>query len=111
MGGKAAYIPSRRDHEVNKIALAKVRDDKTREAGDGFDGSWVAHPDLVPVCKEVFDSFLGDKPNQLDKQRPDVSVTARDLLAGDKTPGGVTEAGRRGNNPLRAPDPRTWPGG
>src|SRR6185312_9361962 len=92
MGGMAAFIPSRRDPEVNAIALAKVRDDKTREAGDGFDGSWVAHPDLVPVCKEVFDSFLGAKPNQLDKQRPDVSVSPADLLAVAKTPGGVTEA-------------------
>ena len=61
MGGMAAFIPSRRDPEVNRVALAKVREDKTREAGDGFDGSWVAHPDLVPVCKEVFDSVLGDQ--------------------------------------------------
>jgi malate synthase len=111
MGGMAAFIPSRRDPEVNKIALAKVRDDKTREAGDGFDGSWVAHPDLVPVCKEVFDSFLGDKPNQLDKQRPDVSVTARDLLAVDKTPGGVTEAGLRSNISVALQYLATWLGG
>jgi malate synthase len=111
MGGMAAFIPSRRDPEVNKVALAKVRDDKTREAGDGFDGSWVAHPDLVPVCKEVFDSFLGDKPNQLDKQRPDVSVTARDLLAVDKTPGGVTEAGLRSNISVALQYLATWLGG
>ena len=111
MGGMAAFIPSRRDPEVNKVALAKVRDDKTREAGDGFDGSWVAHPDLVPVCKEVFDSFLGDKPNQLDKQRPDVSVTARDLLAVDKTPGGVTEAGLRNNISVALQYLATWLGG
>ena len=97
MGGMAAFIPSRRDPEVNAVALAKVRDDKTREAGDGFDGSWVAHPDLVPVCKEVFDEVLGAKPNQLDRQRPDVSVGAADLLAVGKTPGGVTEAGLRNN--------------
>ena len=77
MGGMAAFIPSRRDAAVNEIALAKVRDDKTREAGDGFDGSWVAHPDLVPVCREVFDSVLGARPNQLDRQRPEVAVTAR----------------------------------
>src|SRR6201993_1732555 len=95
MGGMAAFIPSRRDPEANKIALSKVREDKTREAGDGFDGSWVAHPDLVPVCKEVFDSVLGSQPNQLDKQRPDVLVSAEDLLAVGKTPGGITEAGRR----------------
>jgi malate synthase len=111
MGGMAAFIPSRRDPEVNKVALAKVHDDKTREAGDGFDGSWVAHPDLVPVCKEVFDSFLGDKPNQLDKQRPDVSVTARDLLAVDKTPGGVTEAGLRSNISVALQYLATWLGG
>jgi malate synthase len=111
MGGMAAFIPSRRDPEVNKVALAKVRDDKTREAGDGFDGSWVAHPDLVPVCKEVFDSFLGDKPNQLDKQRPDVSVTARDLLAVDKTPGGVTEAGLRNNISVALQYLANWLGG
>jgi malate synthase len=111
MGGMAAFIPSRRDPEVNKVALAKVRDDKTREAGDGFDGSWVAHPDLVPVCKEVFDSFLGDRPNQLDKQRPDVSVTARDLLAVDKTPGGVTEAGLRSNISVALQYLAAWLGG
>src|SRR5882757_8338678 len=111
MGGMAAFIPSRRDPEVNKVALAKVRDDKTREAGDGFDGSWVAHPDLVPVCREVFDSFLGDKANQLDKQRPDVSVTARDLLAVDKTPGGVTEAGLRNNISVALQYLANWLGG
>ena len=97
MGGMAAFIPSRRDPEVNAVALAKVRDDKTREAGDGFDGSWVAHPDLVPVCKEVFDSVLGDRPNQLKRQRPEVHVTAVDLLNVAATPGGVTEAGLRNN--------------
>jgi malate synthase len=111
MGGMAAFIPSRRDPEVNKVALAKVRDDKTREAGDGFDGSWVAHPDLVPVCKEVFDSFLGDKPNQLDKQRPEVSVTAHDLLSVDKTPGGVTEAGLRNNISVALQYLANWLGG
>src|SRR5487761_672343 len=111
MGGMAAFIPSRRDPEVNKVALAKVRDDKTREAGDGFDGSWVAHPDLVPVCKEVFDLFLGAKPNQLDKQRPEVSVTAQDLLAVDKTPGGVTEAGLRNNISVALQYLATWLGG
>jgi malate synthase len=97
MGGMAAFIPSRRDPEVNAKALAKVREDKTRESGDGFDGSWVAHPDLVPVCQEVFDSVLGDRPNQLDKLRDDVQVSAADLLAVAKTPGGITEAGLRNN--------------
>jgi malate synthase len=97
MGGMAAFIPSRRDPEVNEKALAKVRDDKTRESGDGFDGSWVAHPDLVPVCKDVFDSVLGLEPNQINKQRPDVNITAEDLLAVSKTPGSITEAGLRSN--------------
>src|SRR3954453_12194005 len=74
MGGMAAFIPSRKDPEVNAQAFEKVRADKTREAGDGFDGSWVAHPDLVPVCQEVFDAVLGDRPNQLDRRRDDVEV-------------------------------------
>ena len=91
----AAFIPSRRDPEVNERALAKVREDKTREAGDGFDGSWVAHPDLVPVCREVFDAVLGDRPNQLDRLRDDVHVTAEQLLDVASTPGEVTEAGLR----------------
>ncbi len=95
MGGMAAFIPNRRDPGVTATALAKVRDDKTRESQDGFDGSWVAHPDLVPLCREVFDGVLGDKPNQLSKQRPEVHVTAPELLAIDKTPGGITEAGLR----------------
>jgi len=97
MGGMAAFIPSRRDPDVNAVALAKVRADKEREAGDGFDGSWVAHPDLVPVCQEVFDRVLGDRPNQLDRRREEVSVTAEQLLDVSSTPGSVTEAGLRSN--------------
>jgi malate synthase len=97
MGGMAAFIPNRRDPEVTERALAKVREDKTRESNDGFDGSWVAHPDLVPICREVFDSVLGDAPNQLGKQRPDVHVSAADLLAVSQTPGQITEAGLRNN--------------
>ena len=69
MGGMAAFIPSRRDPEVNEVALAKVREDKEREAGQGFDGTWVAHPDLVPVAMEIFDRVLGERPNQVDRQR------------------------------------------
>lgn len=95
IGGMAAFIPSRRDPQVNETALTKVRDDKTREAGDGFDGSWVAHPDLVPICREVFDRVLGDRPNQLDKTRDDVHVTAAQLLDVKNTPGQMTEAGLR----------------
>ncbi|MBE1487415.1 malate synthase A [Plantactinospora soyae] len=95
IGGMAAFIPSRRDPAVNETALAKVRDDKTREAGDGFDGSWVAHPDLVPICREVFDGVLGDRPNQLDRTRPEVQVSAAQLLDVAGTPGRPTEAGLR----------------
>ena len=97
MGGMAAFIPNRRDPEVTERALAKVREDKTRESNDGFDGSWVAHPDLVPICREVFDSVLGDAPNQLGKQRDDVHVTAAELLAVSETPGLITEGGLRNN--------------
>jgi malate synthase len=93
MGGMAAFIPNRRDPEVTRQALAKVRDDKRREAGDGFDGSWVAHPDLVPVCREIFDDALGDKPNQLDRLREDVSVTADQLLDIKSTDARATRAG------------------
>jgi malate synthase len=97
IGGMAAFIPNRRDAEANDAALAAVRADKTREADDGFDGSWVAHPDLVPVALEVFDAKLGDRPNQLDRQRDDVHVTADQLLDAKATPGEVTEAGVRNN--------------
>ena len=97
MGGMAAFIPSRRDAEVNRIALAKVKDDKDREAGDGFDGTWVAHPDLVPTATEAFDRVLGSRPNQLERQRPDVSVTAEQLLD-MRVPGAtITEEGLRAN--------------
>jgi malate synthase len=95
IGGMAAFIPSRRDPQVNETALAKVRDDKTREANDGFDGSWVAHPDLVPVCKEVFDGVLGERPNQLERTRDEVRVTAAQLLDVRETPGQITETGLR----------------
>ena len=111
MGGMAAFIPSRRDPEVNAVALQKVRDDKTREAGDGFDGSWVAHPDLVPICKEVFDGVLGTRPNQLGKQRPDVAVTAEDLLSVSKTAGPITEAGLRNNISVALQYLANWLGG
>ncbi len=80
IGGMAAVIPSRRDPEVNAAAIAKVREDKQREAADGCDGSWVAHPDLVPVVAEVFDAALGSRPNQLERRRDDVSVSADQLL-------------------------------
>ncbi|MET7282271.1 malate synthase A [Kribbella sp. NPDC005582] len=96
IGGMAAFIPSK-DPAVNEQAFAKVQADKTREAGDGFDGSWVAHPGMVETCRAVFDAVLGDKPNQLDKLREDVNVTAEQLLDVAATPGEVTEAGLRNN--------------
>jgi malate synthase len=95
MGGMAAFIPSRRTPEINDKAIAGVRDDKSREAGDGFDGTWVAHPDLVRVALEEFDAVLGDRPNQVDRQRDDVSVGADELLAVPATPGDITEEGLR----------------
>jgi malate synthase len=97
MGGMAAFIPSRRDPELNERALNKVREDKVREAGDGFDGTWVAHPDLVPAATAEFDRVLGDRPNQLERQRADVTVDAADLLEVASTPGAVTEEGLRNN--------------
>jgi malate synthase len=97
MGGMAAFIPSRRDAEVNAIALEKVREDKEREASQGFDGTWVAHPDLVPVALEAFDRVLGERPNQIDRQRDDVEVGPSELLDVAATPGDVTEEGLRNN--------------
>ncbi len=97
IGGMAAFIPSRRDAAANERAFAKVREDKTREAGAGFDGSWVAHPDLVTMCDDIFTETLGERSNQLDVLRDDVVVSADDLLAVDRTPGTRTEAGLRGN--------------
>src|SRR5437879_429289 len=95
MGGMAAFIPSRRDPEVNRVAMAKVKEDKDREAGDGFDGTWVAHPDLVEIATEAFDRVLGDRPNQLERQRSDVNVSAGELID-FRVPGGtITEGGLR----------------
>ncbi|WP_399546585.1 malate synthase A [uncultured Microbacterium sp.] len=80
IGGMSAFIPNRRDPEVTSRAFEKVAADKKREAADGFDGTWVAHPDLIPTAKAEFDAVLGDRPNQIDRQRDDVEVQARDLL-------------------------------
>jgi malate synthase len=97
MGGMAAFVPSRKDPEVNAAALAKVRDDKLRESGDGFDGTWVAHPDLVPVAHEVFERALAGRANQKERLREEVRVTPEQLLD-TRVPGGtVTEAGFRNN--------------
>jgi malate synthase len=93
IGGMAAFIPSRKDPEVNKVAFEKVRADKDREAADGFDGSWVAHPDLVPIAMESFDRVLGDRPHQKHRLREDVDVKAEDLLAVDSLEARPTYAG------------------
>jgi malate synthase len=97
IGGMAAAVPNRKDPEANANAFEKVRADKTREANDGFDGSWVAHPDLVPICREVFDGVLGSKPNQLDRLREDVTPDHRALIDVAATTGTITEQGIRNN--------------
>jgi malate synthase len=97
MGGMAALIPSRRDPEANERAIQAVREDKAREAGAGFDGTWVAHPDVVGVAMAAFDEVLGERPNQIDRQRSDVAVTPAQLLDAASTPGAITEAGLRAN--------------
>jgi malate synthase len=111
IGGMAAFIPSRRDPEVNETALARVREDKSREAGDGFDGTWVAHPDLGPTAQAEFDLVLAGRPNQLDRQRPEVSVEADALLSVPDTPGEVTEAGIRQNVSVGIQYLASWLGG
>ncbi|MFG2292423.1 malate synthase A [Streptomyces sp. NPDC048603] len=95
IGGMAAFIPSRKDPEVNKVAFEKVKADKDREAGDGFDGSWVAHPDLVPIAMASFDAVLGEKPNQKDRLREDVSVAPGELIAIDSLDAKPTYDGLR----------------
>lgn len=97
IGGMSAFIPSRRDPDVNEKALTAVGADKQRESSDGFDGTWVAHPDLVPVAREIFDAVLSDRPNQKDRLRPEVKVTPRDLVDVAVPDGHVTEAGARAN--------------
>jgi malate synthase len=108
IGGMAAFIPSRRDPEVNERALAAVREDKRREAGDGFDGTWVAHPDLVPVAQEAFDAVLGNRPNQKERLRDDVQADARALLD-FRVPGGrITEAGVRNDISVAVQYVESW---
>jgi malate synthase len=111
MGGMAAFIPSRKDEEVNEHALIKVREDKQRESGDGFDGTWVAHPDLVPVAMEEFDKVLGEKPNQRARQRDDVAVTADELLSFDVPGGRITEEGLRNDVSVGLQYLASWLGG
>jgi malate synthase len=111
IGGMAAFIPSRRDPEANEIALTRVRDDKLRESGDGFDGTWVAHPDLVPVATEVFDGVLGSGPNQLDRLRDDVSVRAEQLVDFAVPGGEITREGLRSNVSVGTRYLDAWLGG
>jgi malate synthase len=112
IGGMAAFVPSRRDPEVNRRALAAVRADKEREAADGFDGTWVAHPDLVPVAREVFDLVLGERPHQKDRRREEVHgadpITASRLLDFQVDGGQVTEAGLRNNVSVALQYLRAW---
>jgi len=109
MGGMAAYIPVKTDPAANEQALQKVREDKRREATDGHDGTWVAHPGLVQIAKEEFDRVLGGKPNQIDRQRPDVNVTPEQLLEVPK--GTITEAGLRQNIRVGIQYLEAWLGG
>jgi malate synthase len=97
MGGMSAFIPSRKDESINEKAFESVANDKKREAGDGFDGSWVAHPDSVPVAMEQFDAVLGDRPNQVDKLREDVDVSAEQLLDASSAGDDITREGLESN--------------
>ncbi|NED99968.1 malate synthase A [Phytoactinopolyspora halotolerans] len=110
IGGMAAFVPSK-DPEMNEAAFAKVREDKRREAYDGFDGSWVAHPGMVDVVREVFDEVLGERPNQIERRRDDVDVRAADLLRVEQTPGRITEAGLRTNVSVALRYLEAWLGG
>jgi malate synthase len=111
IGGMAAFIPSRRDPVVNEVAMARVRDDKERESRDGFDGTWVAHPDLVPLATKIFDTVLGERPNQKERLREQVSVTAAQLLDLHVPGGRVTEAGIRLNVSVALQYLDAWLGG
>jgi malate synthase len=111
IGGMSAFIPNRREPEVTANALEQVRIDKERESGDGFDGTWVAHPDLVPVAREIFDARLGDRLNQKDVLRDDVVVNARQLLDTRIDGGRVTDAGVRANVAVALQYLAAWLGG
>ncbi|GAA2174806.1 malate synthase A [Arthrobacter parietis] len=108
IGGPAAFVPSRRDDAINAIAREQARTEKSREAGDGFDGAWVAHPDLVPVARAVFDVVLGDRPHQLDRQRTDVVPDDRALIDLTGTQGLITETGIRTNLTVGVRYLETW---
>ncbi len=111
IGGMSAFIPNRRDPEATERALAKVADDKRREAGDGFDGTWVAHPDLIPTALAEFDAVLGERPNQVSRLRPEVRVGADDLLDVTTADPTVTDAGVRSNVSVALRYIEAWLGG
>ena len=111
IGGMAAFIPSRRDPEVNETALTRVREDKAREARAGYDGAWVAHPDLVPVVDEVFRGVLGVRPHQKTRQRDEIEIMPEQLLNVEVPGGRVTEAGVRGNISVALQYLAAWLGG
>jgi malate synthase len=111
IGGMAPFIPSRKNPEINTAALAKVRDDKQREARDGFDGTWVAHPDLVSTAAEVFTAALGNQPNQKSKLRDDVKVVDAEILDLRVPDGKITEAGLRNNVNVALQYISSWLGG
>jgi malate synthase len=111
IGGMAAFIPNRREPDVTARALAKVKDDKQREATDGFDGSWVAHPDLVEVCRDAFDGVLGARPNQLDRLRDDVEVSTDDLLDVTSAGAAATREGLLSNVRVSLRYLEAWLGG
>src|SRR5699024_9879512 len=108
IGGMSAFIPDRRNPEVTENAIAKVREDKSREAADGFDGTWVAHPDLIPTARAEFDAVLGERPHQLERLREDVQVTAGDLLDTRIEGGRSTAAGIRQNIRVALRYPDSW---
>lgn len=111
IGGMSAFIPSRKDPRVNEVAMAKVREDKVREASAGFDGTWVAHPDLVPVARAEFDRILGSHPHQKDRQRPEVTASAEALRQVEISGAKVTEAGLRHNINVALQYLSAWLGG
>ena len=111
IGGMAAFVPNRKDAKVNEIAFARVTEDKIRESNDGFDGTWVAHPDLVPVARRPFDRILGPMPHQKQRMRVEVQVTAKDLLNFAVEGGHITESGMRNNINVGLQYLAAWLGG
>jgi malate synthase len=111
IGGMAAFIPNRRDPEVTETALRKVRQDKERESAAGFDGTWVAHPDLVPLAREIFEGWLAGRPHQKEQMREDVNVTAEELTDFRVEGGQITEAGVRTNLNVALLYLESWLGG